>query len=166
MSRQVLRSHERVKGGMQYIRLARELEGVYTDLLWLADTATQLARAAYMPAAASAPEVEMVACFRECLPLEHEEPVWFTEAEYDCEEWVHCGIAEAASRDGHGPRPRDQYPPGLSEFFACPPPHAAPSELLPESTPSRSQAEVPELVPKNTSGGSEGLGLDLPCASS
>ena len=146
---------------MQYIRLARELEGIYTDLLWLAETAHQVVRAAYTPAAVVAPEVEMVACFREC-PLVHEEPVWFTEAEYDCEEWVHCGIAEAASQDGHAQRPRDQYPPGLFDFCASPRLHAAPSEPPPESTPGPSQAEVPELVPKNTSGGSTAPEQDPP----
>ena len=149
---------------MQYVRWARELEGVYSDLIWLSETAQHLWRAAYTPAVA--PEVELVACFRDCTPLVHDEPVWFTECDYDCEEWVHCGIAEAASLDGHAQRPRDQYPPGLFEFCASPRPHAVPSELLPENSPGLSQAEVPELVPKNTSGGSEGLGLDLPCASS
>ena len=150
---------------MEYIQVARELASIvptareaYRDMLWLYG----VARATWTPAASSAPEVEMVACFRECVPLEHEAEVWSTECEYDCEEWVHCGIAEAASQDGHAPRPRDQYPPGLSEFCASPRPHAAPSEPLPESTPGPSQAEVPELVPKNTSGGSEGLGLDPP----
>ena len=154
---------------MEYIQVARELASIvptareaYRDMLWLYG----VARATWTPAASSAPEVEMVACFRDCVPLEHEAEVWSTECEYDCEEWVHCGIAEAASQGGHAPRPRDQYPPGLFEFCASPRPHAAPSEPLPESTPGPSQAEVPELVLKNTSGGSEGLGLDLPCASS
>ena len=154
---------------MEYIQVARELASIvptareaYRDMLWLYG----VARATWIPAASSAPEVEMVACFRDCIPLEHDEPVWSTECEYDCEEWVHCGIAEAASRGGHAQRPRDQYPPELFEFCASPRPHAAPSGPLPESTLGPSQAEVPELVPKNTSGGSEGLGLDLPCASS
>ena len=153
---------------MEYIQVARERASIvptareaYRDMLWLYG----VARATWTPAASSAPEVEMVACFRECVPLEHEAEVWSTECEYDCEEWVHCGIAEAASEDGHAPRPRHQYPPGLFEFCACPPPHAALSELLPESTPSRSQAEVPELVPKNTSGGSEAPALGPPPAS-
>ena len=153
---------------MEYIQVARELASIvptareaYRDMLWLYG----VARATWTPAASSPPEVEMVACFRECVPLEHEAEVWSTECEYDCEEWVHCGISEAASQDGHAPRPIHQYPPGLSELCACPPPHAVLSEPPPGSTPGPSQAEVPELVPKNTSGGSEGLGLDPPCAS-
>ena len=73
---------------MQYVRLARELEGVYTDLVWLAQTAQQLAQAAYAPVTVTAPEVELVACFRDCTPMEHEDPVWSTACEYDCEEWV------------------------------------------------------------------------------
>ena len=154
---------------MYYLRTAREIAGilpaareVYRDALWLYD----IARATWTPVAYSAPEVELVACFRDCLPLEHEAEVWATDCEYDCEDWVHCGIWEAASEDGHAPRPRHQYPPGLAEFCASPPPHAVLSEPLPESSPGPSQAEAPELVLKNTSGGSEGLGLDLPCASS
>ena len=154
---------------MEYIQVARELASIvptareaYRDMLWLYG----VARATWTPAASSAPEVEMVACFRDCIPLEHDEPVWSTECEYDCEEWVHCGIAEAASEDDHAPRPRYQYPPGLSELCAWSPPHATLSEQLPESTPCLSQAEVPELVAKNTNAGSEVLGLDPPRASS
>ena len=149
---------------MQYIRLARELEGVYSDQVWLSQTAQQLWRAAYMPAAVAAPEVELVACFRDCTPLVHEDPVWFTEAEYDCEEWVHCCSEPAEVLACGAPRPRDSFhtAPSLAEACASPRLHAAPSEPLPGSTPGPSQAEVPELVPKNTSGGSEGLGLDPP----
>ena len=152
---------------MQYIRLARELEGVYTDLLWLADTATQLARAAYMPAAASAPEVEMVACFRECLPLEHEEPVWFTEAEYDCEEWVHCCSErpEAPACDSPRPRGPDRTLPSLAEACAWSHLHADSSPPHSGRSLGLSQEEVPELVPKNTSGGSEVPALGPPPAS-
>ena len=141
---------------MQYIRLARELEGVYTDLLWLADTATQLA--------ASAPEVEMVACFRECLPLEHEEPVWFTEAEYDCEEWVHCCSEPAEALACGAPRPRDSFhtSPSLAEACAWPRLHASSSPPPSESSPGLSQEEVPELVPKNTNGGSDSPEQDPP----
>ena len=108
---------------MEYIQVARELASIvptareaYRDMLWLYG----VARATWTPAASSPPEVEMVACFRECVPLEHEAEVWSTECEYDCEEWVHCGIAEAASRDGHVPRPRDQYPPGPNFAHAHP----------------------------------------------
>ena len=135
---------------MQYIRLARELEGIYTDLLWLAETAQQVVRAAYTPVAATAPEVELVTCFREC-PLVHEEPVWFTEAEYDCEEWVHCCSEASAALPCGAPRPTgsDRTVPSLAEGLQTdsPPP-------LSGSTSGLSQGEVPELVPKNTNGGS------------
>ena len=90
---------------MQYIRLARELEGVYSDLVWLSETAQHLWRAAYTPVVV-APEVELVACFRDCTPLVHDEPVWFTEADYDCEEWVHCCIDPPEAPACGAPRPR------------------------------------------------------------
>ena len=140
---------------MQYIRLARELEGIYTDLLWLAETAQEVVRAAYMPVAATAPEVELVTCFREC-PLVHEEPVWFTEAEYDCEEWVHC-CSEASALPCGAPRPRDSdhTAPSLAEGLQIDSP-----PLLSGSTSGLSHLEVPELVLKNTNGGSTPPVLD------
>ena len=146
---------------MQYIRLARELEGIYTDLLWLAETAQQVVRAAYTPVAATAPEVELVTCFREC-PLVHEEPVWFTEAEYDCEEWVHCCSEASAALPCGAPRPRDsdRTAPSLAEACALPGLHVDSSPRLSESSPGPSQGEVPELVLKNTSGGSVAPVLD------
>ena len=68
---------------MEYIQVARELASIvptareaYRDMLWLYG----VARATWTPAASSAPEVEMVACFRECVPLEHEAEVWSTES--------------------------------------------------------------------------------------
>ena len=129
---------------MQYIRLARELEGVYTDLVWLSQTAHQMWRAAYTPAVV-APEVELVACFRDCTPLVHDEPVWATECEYDCEEWVHCCSEPPEALAGGSPRRRaaDHTAPSLAEGLQIdsPPP-------LSGSTSGLSQGEVPELVPK------------------
>ena len=135
---------------MQYIRLARELEGIYTDLLWLAETAQQVVRAAYTPVAATSPEIELVTCFREC-PLVHEEPVWFTEAEYDCEEWVHCCSEASAALPCDAPRPRESghTAPSLAEGLQIDSP-----PLLSGSISGLPQGEVPELVPKNTNGGS------------
>ena len=153
---------------MQYIRLARELEGIYTDLLWLADTAQQLVHAMYTPVAATAPEVELVACFRECTPLEHEEPVWFTEAEYDCEEWVHCCSEPAEALPCGSPRQKvaSHTAPSLVEACALPWLHADSSPPLSGSSPGLSQEEEPELVLKNTSGGSEAPALGPPPSSS
>ena len=152
---------------MQYNRLARELEGIYTDLLWLAETAQQVVRAAYTPAAAVAPEVELVACFREC-PLVHEEPVWCTEAEYDCEEWVHCCSEASAALPCGAPRPRDSghTAPSLSEVCALRSPHEDCAPPLSGRSLGPSQGEVPELVPKNTNGGSVDPALGLPPSSS
>ena len=69
---------------MFYLRTARELAGfllaareAYRYLFWLYD----MARAKWIPVAFSPPEVEMVACFRDCTPMEHGQPVWFTECE-------------------------------------------------------------------------------------
>ena len=137
---------------MQYIRLARELEGIYTDLWWLAQTAQQLAHAAYTPVAVTAPEVELVACFRNCTPMEHDEPVW----EYDFEEWVHCSTEQAVAQacGARPPRVSSEIFPTLAELCALRPPHAERSPPPSGSSPGPSQAEEPEKVPKNTSGGS------------
>ena len=152
---------------MQYIRLARELEGVCTDLMWLSQTAQQLWRAAYMPAAVAAPEVELVACFRDCTPLVHEEPVWFTEAEYDCEEWVHCCSEPPEALAGGSPRrwAADRTAPSLCEVCALPPLHVDSSPPCPGRSCGPSQEEVPSRVPKNTSGGSDSLALGPPPSS-
>ena len=152
---------------MQYIRLARELEGVYTDLQWLVVTAQQLVRALYTPVAATAPEVEMVACFRDCTPMEHDAPVWFTECEYDFEEWVHCGIEEdmAVACDAQRPTAPPPTSRSLGEVCALPRLHGDTSPPLSGSTLGRSQGEEPERVPKNTSGGSWGPALELVPAS-
>ena len=141
---------------MQYIRLARELEGVYTDLIWLSETAQHMWRATYAPVVV-APEVELVACFRDCTPLVHEDPVWFTEAEYDCEEWVHCCSEPPEAPACGAPRPRAPGRTFPSPASACawPLPHADSSPPFSGSSPGLSQEEVPERVPKNTSGGSD-----------
>ena len=150
-----------------YLRTARELAGflpaareAYRDLLWL----YEIARVTWIPVVVNPPEVEMVACFRTCTPMEHDEPVWFTECEYDCEEWVHCGILQAIAAGDDALRPTASFDtsPSLAEVCSLPSPHAATSSLLPESNSCLSQGEVPERVPKNTSGGSAALGLGPP----
>ena len=153
---------------MQYIRLARELEGVYSDLIWLSETAQHLWRAAYTPAAVAAPEVELVACFRDCTPLVHEDPVWFTEAEYDCEEWVHCCSEPFEAPACGSPRPKApcRTVPSLAEACAWSPLHADSSPPSSGRSLGLSHEEAPELVPKNTSGGSEVSALGPPPASS
>ena len=147
------------KGKVFYLRTARELAGflpavreAYRDLLWLYD----IARATWQPVTFTPPEVELVACFRDCTPLEHEEPVWFTELEYDHEEWVHCGILESMARDDDVRRPMDscRIAPSLAEVCALPRLHAATSSLLPESSPGPFQGEEWPLTRKNTNGGS------------
>ena len=66
------------KERMAYFRLARELARIvpaarelYRDLVWMAE----VAHTTWQPVASSRPEVELVECFRERLPLVHEEPV-------------------------------------------------------------------------------------------
>ena len=137
---------------MEYIRMARELAGVYRDLLWLYD----IARATWTPIAFASPEVELVACFRECTPMHHDEPVWFTDCEYDCEEWVHCGIAESRASGGGARPPRGSFDtsPSLAELAALPLPRACTAQPSSESTFGPSQADMPLRVPNITSGGS------------
>ena len=156
---------------MEYLQVARELASIvptareaYRDMLWLYG----VARATWTPAASSAPEVEMVACFRECLPLEHEAEVWSTECEYDCEEWVHCGISESMAPRDDAPRHRvrDHTFPSLAEVCAYTRLHEDMSSLSPGSSPGLSQGEVPERVPKNTNGGSSAPALGPPLSSS
>ena len=155
---------------MEYIQVARELASIvptareaYRDMLWLYG----VARATWTPAANSAPEVEMVACFRECVPLEHEAEVWSTECEYDCEEWVQCGTAESTAPGDDAPRHRvrDRTSPSLPEVCALPPLHVDSSPPCPGRSCGPSQEEVPARVPKNTSGGSDSLALGPPPSS-
>ena len=136
---------------MEYIRIARELAGVYRDLLWLYN----MARATWTPIAFASPEVELVACFRECTPMHHDEPVWFTDCEYDCEEWVHCGTAEVFS-DGDVRPPRASFhtSSSLAELAALPQPRACTAQPVAESTFGPSQADMPLRLPNITSGGS------------
>ena len=143
---------------MEYIRVARELAGIvpavrglYSDLVWLVEVVRT-----WQPDTSGRPEVELVECFRECLPLEHDEPVWSTECEYDCEEWVHCSSERVGVQacDARPPRASSDTFPSLAELCAWSLPHAERSLPPCESTPGPSQAEVPQRVPKNTSGGS------------
>ena len=69
---------------MQYVRLARELAGMYRDALWLAE----VAKAALSPLPPGSPEIELIECFRDCLPLRQEPEIWQTEADYDCDTWT------------------------------------------------------------------------------
>ena len=134
---------------MGYIRLTREIASVlpatreaYRDLVWLAN----MAHATWQPIAVHSPDIELVACFRDCTPMVNDEPVWSTECEYDCEEWVHCGSAESTAVGDDARPPTDPFrtSPSLAEVCALPPLHEEMSSLLPESSPGLSQGEVPE----------------------
>ena len=61
------------------IRSVRDLKGLYDDVRWAVEIGGDLLEKWRTPDVPSPPEIELIEKFRDCLPLVHDEPLWFEE---------------------------------------------------------------------------------------
>ncbi len=67
------------------LRTARELAQYADDVRWAVRLTSEWM--GWWRESPGGREIELIENFRDCRPMEHDEPMWHTECEFDNEEW-------------------------------------------------------------------------------